>query len=138
MSEISHCAEAGLARVGGAKCEAERDLGYLEKKFMVEMTRGKEVLIAREYGEDRYGRLVVDLSVGSKSLSQEGIEAGHLKPRPHKSGRALQSKRDWCGEKCSILLLGDYSVCARLAWDMARSASSRIGLVCDQSNFFKM
>lgn len=86
----------GVGAVGGAKCEAERALGFDAKAFMVEITRGEEVVIAREYGEDRYGRLVVDLAVGNEDPSTQGVEAGHLRAWPHKGRRALKPKPDWC------------------------------------------
>ena len=81
---------------GGAKCEAEREIGYDAKAFIVEFTRGKEIKIIRDFGEDRYDRLVVDLSADGIDVAQAGIDAGHLKPWPHKNGRALASKPDWC------------------------------------------
>jgi len=45
-----------LKQRGGAKCEAERALGYEAKAYMVGFTKGKEIKIERDYGEDRYGR----------------------------------------------------------------------------------
>ena len=50
-----------LKQRGGAKCEAERELGYEAKAYMVGYTKGKLIRIERDYGEDLYGRLVVDL-----------------------------------------------------------------------------
>jgi len=44
-----------LKQRGGAKCEAERALGYEAKAYMVGFTKGKEIRITRDYGEDRYG-----------------------------------------------------------------------------------
>ena len=96
MSGISRRAEAGLARVGGAKCGPERDLGYLEKKFMVELTRGKEITVTSDYGKERYGRSVVELDVDGADVSERGISAGHIRPWPHKGQKALNSKPDWC------------------------------------------
>ena len=51
---------------GGAKCELERIKGYEAKEAAVELTREKSARIAKSYGPDRYGRLVVDLQVGGK------------------------------------------------------------------------
>jgi len=56
---------------GGAKCESERELGYEAKAYIVEFTKDKTISIVRDYGEDRYGRLVVDLEVYA-SLKSHG------------------------------------------------------------------
>ena len=85
-----------LKQRGGAKCEAERELGYEAKAYMVGFTKGKEIRIERDYGEDRYGRLVVDLSADGVDLAAAGEAAGHLRDWPHKNGRALTPKPDWC------------------------------------------
>ena len=88
----------GIGGRGGAKCEAERTLGYEAKAYMVELTRGATVTIERNYGEDLYGRLVVDLSVDHRDIATSGITAGHLRSWPHKKGRALAPKPDWCSK----------------------------------------
>ena len=85
-----------LKQRGGAKCEAERELGYEAKAYMVEFTKGKTIKIEREYGEDRYGRRVVDLSANGDDVGTAGVRAGHLRDWPHKNGRALFPKPDWC------------------------------------------
>ena len=86
-----------LKQRGGAKCEAERALGYEAKAYMVGFTKGKEIRITRDYGEDRYGRLVVDLTADGVDVAEAGEAAGHLRDWPHKNGRALAAKPDWCG-----------------------------------------
>ena len=85
-----------LKQRGGAKCEAERELGYEAKAYMVGFTKGKVIRITRDYGEDRYGRLVVDLSADGEDVGNAGVETGHLRDWPHKKGRALTPKPDWC------------------------------------------
>ena len=39
-----------LKQRGGAKCEAERALGYEAKAYMAGFTKGKEIRITRDYG----------------------------------------------------------------------------------------
>jgi endonuclease YncB( thermonuclease family) len=85
-----------LKQRGGAKCEAERALGYEAKAYMVGFTKRKEIKIARDYGEDRYGRLVVDITADGVDVAKAGEAAGHLRDWPHKKGRALAPKPDWC------------------------------------------
>lgn len=85
-----------LKQRGGAKCEAERALGYDAKAYMVGFTKGKEIKIERDYGEDRYGRLVLDLTADGIDVGEAGERAGHLRPWPHKNGRAQAPKPDWC------------------------------------------
>ena len=86
----------GVGARGGAKCEAERALGFEAKAFILELTRGADLVIERDYGKDRYDRLVVDLSANGKDVAAAGIAASHLKPWPHENGRALVPKPDWC------------------------------------------
>ena len=83
---------------GGAKCERERELGYEAKAYMVEFTKDKTIRIARDYGEDRYGRLVVDLEANGSDVTKAGVSAEHLKDWLHINGRAQYPKPDWCSK----------------------------------------
>jgi endonuclease YncB( thermonuclease family) len=85
-----------LKQRGGAKCEAERELGYEAKAYMIGFTKGKEIKIVHDYGEDRYGRLVVDITADGLDVGTAGEAAGHLQDWPHEKGRALAPKPDWC------------------------------------------
>lgn len=86
----------GVGAFGGAKCESERTLGYEAKAFIIDLTRDTKLAIARDYGKDRYDRLVIDLSTDGKDVAAAGVAAGHLRSWPHENGRALASKPDWC------------------------------------------
>lgn len=88
----------GVGARGGAKCEEERALGYEAKAYIVELTRGASLVIERDYGKDRYDRLVIDLSANGRDVGAAGIAAGHLRSWPHENGRALSPKPDWCNE----------------------------------------
>ena len=81
---------------GGAKCEAERVLGYLAKEYMVNLTSAEPLEITAVYGKDRYGREVIDLSADGLDVAQAAIDDGKLAPWPHKGRRALTDKPDWC------------------------------------------
>ena len=81
---------------GGAKCEFERELGYESKAYIVGFTNDKAIRIVKDYGEDRYGRLVVDLEADGSDVAKAGVEAGHLKDWLHIKGRAQYPKPDWC------------------------------------------
>lgn len=85
-----------LGQRSGAKCELEIKRGFEAKAYIVEFTRDTELKIINEYGEDRYGRLVIDLAADGKDVAQAGVMAGVLSDWPHKNGRALQKKPDWC------------------------------------------
>ena len=93
-----------LKQRGGAKCEFERELGYeakaymvgFTKDYMVGFTKEKTMRIARDYGEDRYGRLVIDLEADGSDVGNAGVEAGHLRDWLHIKGRAQSPKPDWC------------------------------------------
>lgn len=96
LANIDAPETGSLKQRGGAKCEAEREIGYDAKAFLVEFTRGKEIKITRDYGEDRYDRLVVDLSADGVDVAKAAVEAGHLRAWQHKKGRAQAPKPDWC------------------------------------------
>ena len=96
LANIDAPETGGIGSIGGAKCELERERGFEAKAFMVEATKGKVLQITHSYGPDRYDREVVDLSVDGQNLAEQAIEAGHIKPWPHKGRRALQPKPDWC------------------------------------------
>jgi len=86
-----------LKQRGGAKCELERELGYEAKAYIVGFTKDKTIRIVRDYGKDRYGRLVVDLEADGSDVGKSGVDAGHLKDWLHIKGRAQYPKPDWCG-----------------------------------------
>jgi len=96
LANIDAPETGSLKQRGGAKCEAEREIGYEAKAFLVEFTRGKEIKIVRDYGEDRYNRLVVDLTADGADVAKAAIEAGHIRPWLHRRGRAQAPKPDWC------------------------------------------
>lgn len=79
----------------GARCEGERQLGVQAKSFMQEQTR-TGMLAYRELEEDRYGRMIIELTVDGADLIRLGLDAGYLQSWPHFNGRALSSKPDWC------------------------------------------
>lgn len=85
-----------LKQRGGAKCESERAIGYEAKAYLVSLTKEASVKVERDYGYDRYDRLVVDLSIEGKDLGRLAIQAGHLAAWPHRNGRQLMPKPDWC------------------------------------------
>ena len=80
----------------GAKCELERKLGYQAKSFSQAFTKGTKIEITHRYGIDRYERIIIDLSADGADITQAGLRAGHFKRWPHKGGRALTAKPDWC------------------------------------------
>ena len=96
LANIDAPETGSLKQRGGAKCEYERELGYEAKAYMVGFTKEKTIRIVRDYGEDRYGRLVVDLEADGSDVGNAGVEAGHLRDWLHIKGRAKSPKPDWC------------------------------------------
>lgn len=78
---------------GGAMCEAERPLGYAAKEFAVTFTKGAKLEITKDYGLDRYDRLVIDLSVNGTDMASALIESGHGQVWNYDGGDA---KPVWC------------------------------------------
>ena len=98
LANIDAPETGSMKQRGGAKCESERAIGYEAKAFIVEFTRNKTISIVRDYGEDRYGRLVVDLEADGADVAKAGVDAGHLKDWLHIKGRAQSPKPDWCAD----------------------------------------
>lgn len=84
------------AAIGGAKCELERERGFASKEWAVTYTKDVKLSITKDYGLDKYGRLVIDLSAAGQDVGNAGVSTGHLKSWPHKGRRALSKKPDWC------------------------------------------
>lgn len=87
------------AAIGGAKCELERKRGYESKAWIVGLTRDAKLEITAKHGQDRYERLVIDLSADGRDIGQAGIITGHLKAWPHDGRKALAKRPKWCGMK---------------------------------------
>lgn len=98
LANIDAPETGSMKQRGGAKCESERAIGYEAKAFIVEFTRNKTITIVRDYGEDRYGRLVVDLEADGADVAKAGVDAGHLRDWLHIKGRAQSRKPDWCAD----------------------------------------
>jgi endonuclease YncB( thermonuclease family) len=96
LANIDAPETGSMKQRGGAKCESERAIGYDAKAFIVEFTKDKTITIVRDYGEDRYGRLVVDLEADGADVAKAGVDAGHLRDWLHIKGRAQSPKPDWC------------------------------------------
>lgn len=87
-----------LKQRGGAKCEAERVLGYEAKEAALELTRGETVRVSEMHGTDRYERTVVDLSLDGKDVASLLVAGGTHKTWDY-DGR--QKKPDWCAGAAS-------------------------------------
>lgn len=98
LANIDAPETGSMKQRGGAKCEYERELGYEAKAYIVGFTKDKTFSIVRDYGEDRYGRLVVDLEADGFDVAKAGVSAGHLRDWPHIKGRAQSPKPNWCAE----------------------------------------
>lgn len=98
LSNIDAPETGSMKQRGGAKCEYERELGFEAKAYIAGFTKDKAIRIVRDYGEDRYGRLVVDLEADGSDVAKAGVEAGHLRDWLHIKGRAQSPKPNWCTE----------------------------------------
>ena len=96
LANIDAPETGSMKQRGGAKCEYERELGYEAKAYIVGFTKDKTIRIVRDYGEDRYGRLVVDLEANGEDVGRAGVAAGHLRDWLHIKGRSQSPKPDWC------------------------------------------
>ena len=92
------------AAIGGAKCELERQRGFEAKAFVVELTENAELTIHREYGLDKYKRLVINLHANGLDVGKSAVNTGHLQDWPHKGRRQLVKKPDWCKNEGQLSL----------------------------------
>jgi len=99
LANIDAPETGSMKQRGGAKCELERELGFEAKAYIVGFTKDKTIRIVRDYGKDRYGRLVVDLEADGLSVAKAGVTAGHLRDWPHIKGRAQSPKPNWCAKQ---------------------------------------
>lgn len=83
----------GVGKRGGARCEAERAIGYDAKAAAVERTRGASVRVTRDYGLDKFDRRVVDLATDSGDLASALITGGSHLVWDYDGGA---KKPDWC------------------------------------------
>lgn len=83
-------------RAFSARCEQERQAGIAAHKFISSFTRNDNVQITRDYGTDRYGRVVLDLAVGKSDVGETGIWAGHLQDWRARPDGSFPEKPDWC------------------------------------------
>ncbi|PKP80917.1 MAG: hypothetical protein CVT79_12940 [Alphaproteobacteria bacterium HGW-Alphaproteobacteria-18] len=83
-----------LKQRGGAKCEAERALGFDAKAVAVELTRGQTVTVSKVMGRDRYGRNVVALSMQGDDVGRLLVAGGSHRVWDYDGG---ETKPDWCG-----------------------------------------
>lgn len=84
------------AAIGGAKCEEERALGYEAKAWAVEYTRGADLDITGDHGEDRYGRKIIDLTANGSDIGKAGIAVGVYRSWKHDGNRQLEKRPLWC------------------------------------------
>jgi micrococcal nuclease len=72
------------------KCQAEKDKARLAKQFTVAALRGAETIELRNLQRGKYFRLIADVYIDNKSLSELLLEAKHA--------RLYQGKKrgSWC------------------------------------------
>ena len=76
------------------------ELGKQAKEFVTSLTNDADMNISKNYGEDRYGRLVVDLSVNGEDIAVIGLHVkGFYRSWKHENGRSVERKPSWCNRK---------------------------------------
>lgn len=76
-----------------AGCERELRRAGAAWRAARDATDGKDVRVLHSYGEDRYGRMLVDLKADGRDLGALLIGQGHLKYWRYAAG---QPKPTWC------------------------------------------
>ena len=85
---------------GGAKCEAERQLGFDARAVAVELTRGRYVTVSEVRGRDRHGRNIVRLSLDGQDVGALFLTEGLHQAWEYDSGAP---KPDWCRSELASL-----------------------------------
>lgn len=89
-------ADVDAPETRNADCSAERVLGEKAKNYVRNLTQRGDILVTGDYGAERYGRRVIDLSINGEDVSSALIEKRYLQSWAHLNGRALEAKPDWC------------------------------------------
>lgn len=76
------------------KCDKERALGYRAKEYVNTRYKYGAITVTHDYGKDRYGRRVVDLSVNGHDVAQTLIRDGYAARWDYDGGAP---KPKWCG-----------------------------------------
>lgn len=87
----------------GARCEHERELGFAAKEKVLDLTRDRKLTVVRDYGRDKYGRLVVDLELEGQDLAALLVAAGSHRIWDYDGG---DRKPDWCTIRTNPLVSG--------------------------------
>lgn len=88
-----HGVDAPEGSAQRAKCARERELSSGAGEAARKLTNGKPVRVSRHYGQDDYGRELVDLTVDGVDVAGQLVAAGKLKRWNFEGG---QRKPDWC------------------------------------------
>lgn len=88
-----HGVDAPEGSPSRAECAAERRKADVSRAAARTLTAGRQVVVTRSYGEDRYGRELVDLSLDGRDVAGSLTAAGHLKRWRFEAG---QAKPNWC------------------------------------------
>ena len=88
-----HGVDAPEGSAQRAKCERERELSRGAREAARKLTNGKPVRVSRHYGQDDYGRELVDLRVDGADVGSQLVAAGKLKRWNFEGG---ERKPNWC------------------------------------------
>lgn len=77
----------------GARCEAERQLGFEARRIAAQITRGHEVVVTEISGRDAFGRNIVSLSLAGEDVAGLLISSGLHRSSPGPGEGAA----GWCG-----------------------------------------
>lgn len=88
-----HGVDAPEGSVSRARCSLERQRADRARSAARRLTAGQGVIVARTYGRDRYGRELVDLTLGGRDVAGMLMRDGHLKRWRYEAGAP---KPDWC------------------------------------------
>jgi len=87
-----HGVDAPEGSPSRAKCNRERSRANDARYAVRTLTMGKQAIVKRSHGIDKYGRELVDLSVDGKDIAITLIARGHLKRWRY----GHEAKPDWC------------------------------------------
>jgi endonuclease YncB( thermonuclease family) len=96
LADVDAPETGGVGSVNGAKCEAERALGFKAKDFVLSATKGRALTITYNGEVDRWDRRIAVVTVDGKDLGSMGLAAGHFRPYVFQGPRAKMPKPKWC------------------------------------------
>lgn len=98
MKDVDAAETGPVGFRGGAKCEAERVIGFKSKEDVKNYTSDKTIIVNATYGFDDFHRQLVGFDIDGRDLKKAGLREGFYKSWIFISGKKTHEKPNYCHE----------------------------------------